>query len=77
MPETPSMAEEPEFKVNDKVVCVDDSIEVGPWGPFPMRLKIGAIYCVHAVFMYKQRGETLLVGDDGQYSKAHFRLVSR
>jgi hypothetical protein len=68
---------ETEFRKNDKVRCISDSVEQGPFGPLPNTLVVGALYNVFAVFVTKARGEVLHVGHEGQYSKKHFKLVSR
>lgn len=70
------------FRINDKVVCIDDSLDYGPFGPFPvLKLKKNAIYNVYAVHEYNVRGEVLYVhsasGDNDGYEARHFNLVHR
>lgn len=68
-----------EFRVNDKVLCIDDSPDFTPFGFLPNTLQQGKLYVVRDVYEYNIRGVCLRVdeGTSHSYEKRHFRLVSR
>lgn len=49
------------FKENDKVLCIDDSSDRGPFGYFPNHLKKGLVYTVLSVNQLNVRGEVICV----------------
>lgn len=65
----------------DKVLCIDDSPDFGPFGRFTNHLEKGLIYTILDVNQYNIRGEVVrVVGQPDNvcgYEKRHFKLVNR